>query len=162
MLGSKCLKTLLVSCTLALGLSAHAAPAEDDYAKKAKKKWVAGVFVGATDSKYGTEATFGLEGFYKASDRVKVGVIWELLPDAGDGKDANLVLGAVSVNVTDHFRVIGGAGKDYHGGKVKGVWRTGAAYDFKFGDVYVSPTVAVDWFEYTENYIGGLVIAKKF
>jgi len=157
---------LIRSILGALALSASAvfggAASAESYGDKAKPKVVLGGFVGVTDSKYGTEFTFGVEGFYKASDKIKVGIIWELLPDAGDGKDANLVLGAVSLNVTDHFRVIGGAGKDYHGGKEHGVWRTGAAYDFKVGKFMISPTAAIDWFENRENYIGGITIARKF
>lgn len=147
----------LISLSLAMPASAG------EYAKEKKPKWVVGTFLGYTDSKYGTEETVGVEGFYKASDKIKVGVIWELLPDAGDGSDANLVLGAVSFNVTDNFRIIGGAGKDYHNGKEKAVWRTAAAYDFKVSENWlVSPTVAVDWFETTENKIAGVVIARKF
>lgn len=147
----------LISLSLALPASAG------DYAKEKKPKWVVGTFLGYTDSKYGTEETVGVEVFYKASDKIKVGVIWEHLPDAGDGADANLVLGAVSFEITDNLRFIGGAGKDYHNGKEKAVWRTALAYDFNVTDKWqVSPTVAVDWFENTENKIAGVVIARKF
>jgi len=158
MLNRSILGALVLSASFAFGGAATA----ESHGEKAKSKFILGGFFGTTDSKYGTEFTFGVEGFYKASDKIKVGVIWELLPDAGDGKEANMVLGAVSLNLTDHFRIIGGAGKDYHGDKEYGVWRTGAAYDLKVGKFLISPTVAVDWFENRENFVGGVAVARKF
>ena len=157
-------KHILGLTVLAAGIcfTAAAEPNSTKPYEKSSKKYVIGAFFGATDSKYGTEATFGVEGFYKVSKAVKAGIIWELLPDAGDGADANLVLGAISVNLSDDFRVIGGAGKDYHKGKEYGVWRTALVYDFKVNDFIVSPTFAVDWFEDTENLVAGVVVAKKF
>ena len=120
------------------------------------------MFAGVTDTKYDTVETFGVEGSYHANDKVSVGFVVEHMPDAGDGYEANLVLGTVSYEVLNNFRIIGGAGREYHHGHEKPVWRLGAAYDIHVAGLHISPTVAVDFLEGDENLVAGVAIGKGF
>lgn len=124
--------------------------------------WIGGVFLGVTDTKYSTEPTYGLEAEYRATKRIGVGAVVEYLPDAGDGHEATLVLGEVHYHTDIGLRFIGGAGRDYHHGDEKPVWRLGAAYDFHVGDFHISPMTAIDFLEDDENFVAGMAFAKRF
>ena len=153
------LMSLVATSTLGLSGEAFAGgheDANDDY----QPHFVAGVFLGVTDTSKDTAETIGAEVIYMATPRLGVGVEIEHLPDYGDGYEANVVLGLVSYAVTDQLRVIGGAGRDYHHGHEKPVWRAGAAYDFHLGDFHVSPSLAVDFMEDDEATVLGVVFAK--